>query len=831
MEGIKAEHYKLQIKPDLLNFSFSAEITAELTASKPVSEIFLNVKDLAVWNCWVFRDDDFRICRFSIDPSKELLQIEFSEEISGRIVVKIDYEGKINDEMTGFYRSRYFEKDVAKYIAVTQFQESDARKAMPCMDNPLQKATFDIEMIVDENLMAVSNEICIKEKKIGNGKKLVKFRRTPKMSTYLVFMGAGKFDHVRNSADTRVSVLTMPNRAQYASYGSEFGQKALDYCEQYFQIPYPLPKMDLIAVPDFAFGAMENWGAITFRENLLLFYPGVTSKAGEQRICEVIAHEIVHQWFGNLVTPSDWKYLWLNESFATYFAYHVVDHYFPDWDTWGQFLIGQTDTALSRDQLTDTISIEIPGGEHVVINSSTAPIIYSKGGSILRQVEGYIGKEAFQKGLHQYLTNHAYDNAASRELWKAFEAVSEKPVNAIMKNWVEQPGYPLVEVERDHNELLLKQTRFTCMPKSFDQTWLIPVSVRVFDENGNSRRIEVLMDGKSASMDLEDDVVAFKVNDDQTGFYRVRYRNQDNLDSLGKLVSLKQLSSQDRWGIQNDLFALVKAGQINMADYMSFLNYFAQEDAFLPLTSIAANLYQAFIVSSGSDRLKIKQFGADFFKDTLFRIGLDPCDEEPFTTSILRDQLLWHTFVYESKEIETFGAKRFSQLINGESIHPDIMKAVLQMGAQIHENEALGWMKKRFKASESEHERMNVLAGLACFKKPELIYDALEFALDEVPSRNQFMPIAAMGANAHAESLLWDWFVDKLSRLEKMHPLHFERVVTGVVPIAGIEKASEVEEFFESYLEKSSRAKDAIVLALEKLKINERMRKVEMGFD
>lgn len=390
MNGIKPEHYALQIRPDLSNFSFSAQATIRLTAAQPVSDLTLNAKDLAVWSCRLLTDGQYKECRFSMDPSGETMDIDFPEKMEGAITVQIDYEGKINDLMAGFYRSRYVEAGADQYIAVTQFQESDARRVIPCMDNPLHKATFDIEMIVDEKLEAISNEVVVEKKQLGNGKKRIKFRKTPTMSTYLVFLGIGKFDFVRNTRDPRVSVVTLPSQTRYADFGAEFGQKALGYCEQYFQIPYPLPKMDLIAVPDFAFGAMENWGAITFRENLLLFYPGTTSKAGEQRICEVIAHEIVHQWFGNLVTPSDWKYLWLNESFATYFAYRVVDHYYPEWDTWGQFLTGQTDVALSRDQLTDTQSIEIPGGGQVMINVSTAPIIYSKGGSILRQVEGYV---------------------------------------------------------------------------------------------------------------------------------------------------------------------------------------------------------------------------------------------------------------------------------------------------------------------------------------------------------------------------------------------------------------------------------------------------------
>jgi tricorn protease interacting factor F2/3 len=233
------------------------------------------------------------------------------------------------------------------------------------------------------------------------------------MSTYLVFFGVGEFEFTHDEKDDRVRVATLPGMQAFAHFGADLGRKSLEFSESYYGIAYPLPKMDLIAIPDFAFGAMENWGAITFRENLLLHYPDVTSKSGEERIFEVIAHEIAHQWFGNLVTPSDWKYLWLNESFATFFGFGVVDHYCPDWDTWQQFLYSMTGPALTRDALHETFAIEIPGGEHVVINSSTAPIIYNKGGSILRQIRGYIGEDSFKQGLQHYLKTYEYDCAAS----------------------------------------------------------------------------------------------------------------------------------------------------------------------------------------------------------------------------------------------------------------------------------------------------------------------------------------------------------------------------------------------------------------------------------
>ena len=392
------------------------------------------------------------------------------------------------------------------------------------------------------------------------------------MSTYLLFFGVDEFSFIKDKGDVVVRVATQPGSEKYGQFGLQFGRKALEFCQQYYEIDYPLSKLDLISVPDFAFGAMENWGAITFRENLLLHYPGITSKTGEERICEVIAHEIVHQWFGNLVTPSDWKYLWLNESFATYFGYGVVNHYYPEWDMWQQFLSSQTQKALDRDALRETTSIEIPGGEHVIINTSTAPIIYNKGGSVLRQVEGYIGKKNFKRGLQGYLRKYQYSCASSHHLWESLEDASKLPVTPLMKSWIEQPGFPMVHVQRSGRKLLLRQERFSYLPNPSSQKWIIPLSIRFFYKDRHSETVSVLFQDKRLEMDIPQDVVAYKLNDAQMGFYRVMYHDEDNFHRLGEKVLAKDLSPEDRWGLQNDLYALVKSGAVSLNRYLGFLS-------------------------------------------------------------------------------------------------------------------------------------------------------------------------------------------------------------------------------------------------------------------
>ncbi|HUU39422.1 MAG TPA: M1 family metallopeptidase, partial [Desulfatiglandales bacterium] len=518
MNYIDPVNYKIHLEPDLQTLTFSGDIEIVIEASKSVSEISLNALELAFRKCNVLLGNESAQCRFYVDNQKERVNICLPKKMVGRIIVKINFSGKINDRMAGFYMSKYNAGGTWKYNAVTQFEESDARRAFPCFDHPSKKATFAVQMVIDENLVAISNGPIIEEKPLDNGKKLVIFQQTPRMSTYLLFFAVGEFEFIE---DTEEEVLiragTMPGMTKYARFGLGFGRKALKFCEDYYGLKYPFPKLDLIAIPDFAAGAMENWGAITFRENLLLHYPGITSKAGQQRICEVIAHEIAHQWFGDLVTPSDWKYLWLNESFATYFGSGVVAYYYPEWDMWDQFLYNRTGTAFSRDGLKETVAIEIPGGEHEVINASTAPIIYNKGASLLWHVVDYLGEHDFKEGLRRYLKKYEYKCASSHNLWEAFEEISEKPITTIMKSWIEQPGFPLVKVKRDAGNLFLTQSRFTYLPGESDQIWIFPVTIRVFYENGYAKNITALLQEKDSIIDIGKDAISCKVNYGQIG--------------------------------------------------------------------------------------------------------------------------------------------------------------------------------------------------------------------------------------------------------------------------------------------------------------------------
>jgi len=556
---------------------------------------------------------------------------------------------------------------------------------------------------------------------------------------------------------------------------------------------------------------------------LLLYYRGITSKSGQQRIGEVIAHEIAHQWFGNLVTPQDWKYLWLNESFATYFGYGVAGHYYPQWDIWEQFLHGMTAAALRRDGLRETTAIEIPGGEHVVINTSTAPIIYNKGGSILRQIEGYIGRDNFRKGLRHYLNKHAYGVAASQDLWESFESASERPVRAMMKSWIEQAGYPIVAARRQGAVLRLKQERFTYLPNDSGQQWLIPIAIRLFFEKGQSKQLTVLMEESEKMVTIPADAVAYKINDGQNGFYRVDYRDESNLERLGRLIDTEKLSPEDRWGVQNDLFAQVERGDISVDAYLQFLGHYDRESAFLPLAGIVSNLSRLYLTMNSGGRETIGSWARPRYETILERIGYEPSKAETSTISILREQLIWQSALLGSANTIAFGCERFVDMQKGAAVDSDLMRCVLQVAALSGDESIWDWLDQRFQHSVVEHERLNILTALGCFKDKRLVQKTQAYILNTVPPRNKSIPVEVMAANPHAAPLMWDWYVSSLAEIERFHPLIYERVLAAVVPTADIRRADEVKAFFSEYLRKTDKARDVIRLSLEKLEINARL--------
>ena len=402
-DSISPIYYDLLFEPDLANFTFKGTTKIKIKLKKPSSQITLNSSELKIKNAKIIHNNKTHNAKIGVNEKEETLSLKTSEPISKEATIEIEFEGILNDKLSGFYRSKYMQNEKEKYLATTQFEAPYARQAFPCFDQPDKKAVFSVSLLIQKDLKAISNMPIVSETKKEN-KKLVKFEETPQMSTYLLYMGVGDFEFIESKLrDIKIRIVTLPGKSKEGKFALELTKKFLSYFEKYSKIPYPLPKLDMIAIPDFNAGAMENWGAITFREILLLFNPEKTSLPVKKRIAEVIAHELWHQWSGNLVTMKWWNDLWLNESFATYMAYKAVDNYFPEWHMWEDFVSDSTGGAMDADMLKTTHPIAVKVSSPNEIEEIFDEISYGKGGSVLRMIESYLGEETFRTGVSNYL--------------------------------------------------------------------------------------------------------------------------------------------------------------------------------------------------------------------------------------------------------------------------------------------------------------------------------------------------------------------------------------------------------------------------------------------
>ena len=801
--GVRPLHYHIHLEPDLEKFLFNGEVRILLKAKAPVSKVILNGASIRVHSCSVQIEDIWQLVNFTKPKkSSESFSVMLPQPMSGEIVIRLKYSGKINDTMLGFYRSRYrTETGKEKHIAVTQFEEAHARKAFPCFDRPDFKATFDVEYVLDKNLFGISNmpvqeEIPWPE---SEDKKLVRFTRTPLMSTYLLFFGVGDFEIREKKEGILYRTITTPGKIDLADEALEFAAKCVPYLEELFGTPYPLPKLDLIAVPDFAFGAMENWGAMTFRENLLLVYPGITSRNDRRRLFSVIAHEIVHQWFGDLVSPSKWKYLWLNESFATIYADAVLDHFYPHWRTWDSFLLETTAGALGRDSLCANIPIELD--KEARITASTAPIIYDKGGSVLRMVTTHL-EQSVSPALKDYFKRNAYKSAESADLWDAFgRAVSGETISDMMESWVRQPGYPLIKVKRIGKNLQLKQERYTYSGRKRRAQWIIPLTVRTWEGEGRTDVLKFTLTQPEEHIALGDSVRAFKINPGQTGFYRVAYAEKE-WGNLGPLIADKLLGGIDRFGLQEDLFALVRRGDIRLSRYLDYLESFYQNEMdSLPLRGMLKNLSLAHHVLQGPHKTRTTNYGRDLAEKILARIKYYPVVGEDLNTAALRSSALWLAALFGSRESVQFALEQYDRYLKtGEAIHSDISGVVQKITAWSRPD-AFEEMASRFGRSDSEQELM-ILASAMGSVKAERLEQSVRFALEKIPPRLQFVPLSVMSGIPQLSPHLWDMFLRHRESLEDLPEFHFERILIGIITSGGLFHSEDVKAFFKSYAPK-----------------------------
>uniref|UniRef100_A0A286XC07 Puromycin-sensitive aminopeptidase n=1 Tax=Cavia porcellus TaxID=10141 RepID=A0A286XC07_CAVPO len=550
-------NYSLCLKPELLDFTFEGKLEAAAQVRQATNQIVMNCADIDIITASYAPegDEEIQATGFNYQNEDEKVTLSFPSTLqTGTGTLKIDFVGELNDKMKGFYRSKYTTPSgEVRYAAVTQFEATDARRAFPCWDEPAIKATFDISLVVPKDRVALSNMNVIDRKPYPDDENLVevKFARTPVMSTYLVAFVVGEYDFVetRSKDGVCVRVYTPVGKAEQGKFALEVAAKTLPFYKDYFSVPYPLPKIDLIAIADFAAGAMENWGLVTYRETWVAL---------------VVGHELAHQWFGNLVTMEWWTHLWLNEGFASWIEYLCVDHCFPEYDIWTQFVSADYTRAQELDALDNSHPIEVSVGHPSEVDEIFDAISYSKGASVIRMLHDYIGDKDFKKGMNMYLTKFQQKNAATEDLWESLENASGKPIAAVMSTWTKQMGFPLIYVEAEQVEddrlLRLSQRKFCASGPYVGEDcpqWMVPITIST-SEDPSQAKLKILMDKPEMSVLLKnvkpDQWV--KLNLGTVGFYRTQYSSA-MLESLLPGIRDLSLPPVDRLGLQNDLFSLL----------------------------------------------------------------------------------------------------------------------------------------------------------------------------------------------------------------------------------------------------------------------------------
>ncbi len=825
---IRPNHYELRIEPDLDNLTFEGKAVIQIQTDAPLDEIILNAVDLNIKDCSIKRPTGIEMCIFQLEPQFQTVVIKIPQVITETFCLSISYSGIINDQYVGLFHSKYQHNGQEKIIASTQFEASDARRAFPCFDRPDMKATFDIEFVIDPHLTGISNTAIREERYLASGKKRVRFEPTPKMSTYLVFFGFGEFEFLEDDSEQPLMrVATTAGKTEFGHYALDMARKSLQFGAQYLRVPYPLSKCDYIAVPD-SMGAMENFGAIRHAEDILLVYPRVTSKSRETLITKIIAHEGIHMWFGDLVSPAAWKYLWLNESFATYFTYVIPHHFYPKWGVWDQFFHERLLSGMERDSLASTISIDLPNVDDPNANPaptpSTAPIVYNKGAAVIRMLAAYLGEDAFRQALHDFLIEYQFDSASSAQFWAAVAHSSGVPLQDFAQTWIYQPGHPLITVAQSGSVLTLTQRRFCYSEIDAEYTWVIPVDLEFYQSDGSTQSKQVVFENEYLEIDIPKDTRAYKLNAGFTGFYRVSYPTE-NWEQLGKLIKSQKLSATDSLNVLDDLFALLKAGQYTEDAFLDFIeDYCSIENRYLPLTNLAKNLGHIYQLSS-HQRQRISALGLPIFERALDQMDWIPQDNEPLVITELRETLLWAAFVLNSARVAKFVNPQFKRYLKGDALHKDTVGTILKIGAATNAEEWAYLWAIAADTERTEAERIVVLEALGHHPERTQLLELLEKNLTEIPTSLQSHLIQACAQSRIGPDFLWDWFCEKLPKIETWPLPVVERLIVGLVPLCGLGRSEEISQVLAEFLTRHPNAIDSVRMALELLTVNEQLRR------
>jgi puromycin-sensitive aminopeptidase len=820
---VTPSRYELTIEPDLAAGIFRGAEDVLLEVHEPVREIVLNAVDLQIEDGRLSDGNGTKldVSEISLDRESERVRIELAEPATpGAWTLHLEFRGVLNERLVGFYPSTYTDADgETGIIASTHFEAADARRAFPCWDEPDRKAVFGVTLVVEEGLVALSNTPEVAREPAADHKVAVRFDDTIPMSTYLLAWVVGPLDLTEpvDVDGVPLRVAHVPGKGHLVDFAIEAGAFSLRYFTDYYGIPYPEKKIDFVALPDFAAGAMENLGLITFRESLLLIEPSQATQQELLAVADVVAHELAHMWFGDLVTMRWWNGIWLNEAFATFMANLAVDAYRPDWDRWGSFR-RVCSTALEIDALDSTRPIEYPVNSPDDASDMFDSLTYTKGAAVLRMLELYLDPTRFREGIRRYLKDHAYGNTETSDLWDSIEAATDEPVRRIMDSWIWQGGYPLVTVHEDGDALRFAQERFRYDGGDDGTRWEIPLLVRqARGHEADARAILIEPDGAALPRVSSDAAVV--ANAEGASFLRVGYDG-----ALRERVwshALDALASIERFGLVDDTWAGVVAGGVPAAEYLGLVRGLTEETDLHVWQSVVGSLgwFDRFV--DGEPREALRGYVRELLRPAFDRLGWEPGPDEPDLSRSLRGALVTALAILGHDPEVIARARELEEAAGaGGPVDASLAAAGVAVVAATGGPDDYERFLARSREAPTPQEQLRYLYALADFRDPELEDRTLVMALsDDVRSQNAPFLLARAIANRDAGERAWRFVKERWEEANRrLPPNTIIYLADAVRYLTTPEQEADVQGFFAEH--DIPQARKMLKQVLERQRIN-----------
>jgi aminopeptidase N/puromycin-sensitive aminopeptidase len=804
-EVARPENYKLTFTPNLETATFEGDETISIRVLKPTSEITLNAADIDIREATITSGGATQKVSGTCDKEKEEALLAVEKPLApGAATIHITYAGKLNDEMRGLYMGK---DDQGRKYAASQFEATDARRAFPSFDEPDYKATFDITAVADKGLVAISNQKIVSDTPGPGVKHTVRFATTARMSPYLAALVVGNFEYIEGEADgIPIRVYSTPGKKEMGKFALESAEHVLSYYDKYFNIKYPYGKLDLIGLPDFSAGAMENTGCITFREVILLIDEKEGSVDLKKTIASVIAHEMAHQWFGDLVTMKWWDDIWLNEGFATWMSSKPIEAWKPEWN-FNLDDVSQTAGTLNTDSLANTRPIHQAAETPAQITELFDGIAYGKAAAVLRMLESYLGEETFRAGVNAYLQQHQYANATANDFWDAQAKTSKRPVDQIMPTFVKQAGVPIINVKSQctggSTTVTLEQRRYYYDREKFeapnDELWQVPLCMK-------SSASEVpkceLLTKKQETFTLPGCSSWVLANAGATGYYRVGYQ-PDAVRALAKDAESK-LSPAERIALQTDVWASVRVGREPVGDYLAFAQGLGSDRNRAVLEDVLGRLnFVGEYLVTDNDRESYQNWLRQYLTPILKDVGWEPKPGESDEQRTLRARV-FNALGHDARDPEVLAQARKiadKALDNPASVDRELARSAFRLAALTGDQAFYDKLLAGLKNAKSPEEYYISLFTLPQFGDPKLLQRTLDYAISpEVRSQDALGLISSVMSNPDGERLAWDFVLAHWDAVQKAGGVFASAEVVGATDsFCDAHMRDQVVDFFAAH--------------------------------